>query len=84
MSLMVVVSKAEVAMKISDQGGGLERQRQVFSFQKSQATSPGLPSARVAARYLGGDLSLASLTGLATDAVLHLKTKPTDIIERFP
>ena len=83
-SLMIVLSSQDLSVKIADLGGGIERGRQVFSFEKSQSVSPGLPTARAAARYLGGDLSLASLTGLSTEAVLHLKTKPTHTIEHFP
>ena len=82
--LMIVVSPDDLSLKISDLGGGIERDRNVFSFERSQSGSPGLPTVRVATRYLGGDLNLASLTGLATEAVLHLKTKPKHTIEHFP
>ena len=86
-SLMIVVSSQDLSLKISDLGGGIERNRKVFSYEKPQsAKSPvlGLPAARVAARYLGGDLSLASMTGLTTEAVLHLKRKPEHAIEYLP
>ena len=83
-SLVIVLSPDDVSLKVSDLGGGIERHRKVFSFEKSQSANPGLPTARVAARYLRGDLSLASLSGLTTEAVLHLKTKPKHSMEYFP
>ena len=84
---MIVVSSDDLSLKISDLGGGIERDRKVFSYDRPQSAKGqglGLPRLRVAARYLGGDLSLASMTGLTTEAVLHLKTKPKQTIEYLP
>ena len=84
---MIVVSSDDLSLKISDLGGGIERDRKVFSYERPQSAkglAMGLPTVRVAARYLGGEVSLASMTGLTTEAVLHLKTNPKHTIEYLP
>lgn len=87
-SVLVVKSDEEISIKISDLGGGVERGRNVFSYHNmsSDPSSDGLrlPVVRKTARYLGGEVSLASLTGLATEVVLHLKSLPGLTREHFP
>ena len=86
-SVLVVKSDQEISIKISDLGGGIERGRDVFSYQKLMSdpwSDLRLPVVRKSARYLGGEVSLASLTGLATEVVLHLNTDPALTSEHFP
>lgn len=88
----------DVAIKVSDQGGGIPRSHMehVFSYlystakvdteallsnldNSASAAAPlaglgyGLPLARQHARYLGGDLVLASLNGYGTDAFVYMR-----------
>ena len=87
-SVLVVKKDEEISIKISDFGGGIERGRDVFSYQKLMSDPWSdrlrLPVVRKSARYLGGEVALASLTGLATEVVLHLNTDPGLTSEHFP
>ena len=90
-SVFIVKSPIELSIKISDMGGGIERGEDVFKYQRPHGHGPEEPkeglrlaAARKHARYLGGDLSLASMTGLATDALLHLRTDTDLAREHFP
>ena len=83
----MVKSDEEISIKISDLGGGIERGKNVFSYHNmSSGPCDGLrlPVVRKTARYLGGEVSLASLTGLTTEVVLHLKSTPGITREHFP
>jgi len=82
-TVLVVKGLDEVSLKISDLGGGIGRDRDVFSYQMPQS-SLKLPAVRKLSRYLGGELSLASMTGLGTDAVLNLNSRAEQTIENFP
>lgn len=76
----------DVAIKISDEGGGIPRSGlpNIFTYLYSTAESPvseevsmagygyGLPISRLYARYFGGDLQVISMEGYGTDAYLHL------------
>ncbi|XP_026051543.1 pyruvate dehydrogenase kinase, isozyme 3b isoform X1 [Carassius auratus] len=44
----------------------------------------GLPICRLYARYFQGELSLYSIEGFGTDAVIHLKALSSESIERLP
>uniref|UniRef100_A0A672MTB2 Protein-serine/threonine kinase n=1 Tax=Sinocyclocheilus grahami TaxID=75366 RepID=A0A672MTB2_SINGR len=44
----------------------------------------GLPITRLYARYFQGDLSLYSIEGFGTDAVIHLKALSSESFERLP
>ncbi|KAF4098373.1 pyruvate dehydrogenase kinase, isozyme 3b isoform X1 [Onychostoma macrolepis] len=44
----------------------------------------GLPISRLYARYFQGDLSLYSIEGFGTDAVIHLKAVSSESFERLP
>lgn len=44
----------------------------------------GLPISKLYARYFQGDLSLYSIEGFGTDAVIHLKALSGESFERLP
>ncbi len=44
----------------------------------------GLPMSRLYARYLGGDLSIVSVEGFGTDALVQLKRAKKDALEMLP
>jgi len=44
----------------------------------------GLPISRLYAKYFHGDLSLCSISGYGTDAIIHLKALSTESVEKLP
>jgi pyruvate dehydrogenase kinase 2/3/4 len=44
----------------------------------------GLPMSRLYARYLGGDLSIVSVEGFGTDALVQLKRATGEALEALP
>ena len=86
LTVLVVKSTEEISIKISDLGGGIERGRKVFRYLDPQTghSELKLPAVRKLVRYLGGEVSLASMTGLGTDVVIHIKSQPHKTLEHFP
>uniref|UniRef100_A0A673NMX4 Protein-serine/threonine kinase n=2 Tax=Sinocyclocheilus rhinocerous TaxID=307959 RepID=A0A673NMX4_9TELE len=81
-------------------GVPLRKIDRLFNYMYSTAPSPrldpsqtavplagfgyGLPITRLYARYFQGDLSLYSIEGFGTDAVIHLKALSSESFERLP
>ncbi|XP_030076273.1 pyruvate dehydrogenase kinase, isozyme 2 [Microcaecilia unicolor] len=98
--VMVALGGEDVAIKMSDRGGGvpLRKIERLFSYMYSTAPTPqpgtggtplagfgyGLPISRLYAKYFQGDLQLYSMEGFGTDAVVYLKALSTDSVERLP
>ncbi|XP_069490463.1 pyruvate dehydrogenase kinase, isozyme 2 isoform X2 [Ambystoma mexicanum] len=98
--VMVALGGEDVAIKMSDRGGGvpLRKIERLFSYMYSTAPMPqlgaggaplagfgyGLPISRLYAKYFQGDLQLYSMEGFGTDAVIYLKALSTDSVERLP
>lgn len=78
----------DFTIKISDQGGGMDRDFAAKSFLYQYRTKPrysnihhlkdgsGLPLARLYARYFQGDIKMASYEGYGTDVYIYLKRLP--------
>jgi pyruvate dehydrogenase kinase 2/3/4 len=99
--IRVVVAEGEedLAIKISDEGGGIARSGvpYIWTYLYSTAKLPadaamtplagygcGLPLARVYARYFGGDLSVVSIERFGTDAYVFLKRAAAGASEKLP
>lgn len=96
---LVVKSSKDITIKVSDQGGGLPRRdiEKLFHYGESTADSNakagctimaglgyGLPMSRLLTRYLGGDLTLNSVDGYGSDALVYLKAYDEDAREVVP
>ena len=44
----------------------------------------GLPLSRLYARYFNGDITLSSVEGFGTDAIIYLRRKPDEADELLP
>lgn len=92
--VLVIQSNADFSVKISDQGGGMDRETsaKVFHYQFSQASKftnshvmgYGLPLARLYARYFHGDLRVTSYHGYGTDMHVYLTNLDKGAEERLP
>ena len=99
-NVLIVSGEHDIAVKISDQGGGIPRHitNRLFQFLHSTATRPsiqpkkaplagygyGLPLSRLYARYFHGDLVITSCEGYGTDTVLFLKKNINEAKELLP
>jgi len=92
--VLVIQSNEDFSVKISDQGGGMDRETsaKVFHYQFSKASKftnshvmgYGLPLARLYARYFGGDLRVTSYDGYGTDMHVYLTNLDGAAKERLP
>uniref|UniRef100_A0A183C2S7 Protein-serine/threonine kinase n=1 Tax=Globodera pallida TaxID=36090 RepID=A0A183C2S7_GLOPA len=96
----IVLGAENLSIKISDRGGGVSSAKlsNLFNYLYSTAPRPsrdefttpfagygyGLPISRLYARYFLGDLSLTSMDGYGTDAVISLKAVPSQACELLP
>lgn len=86
-TVTVCADKKQVAIRISDQGGGIpfENAGQIWSYTFSTSKQPyedfasplsgwgmGLPASRLYASYVGGKLELMNMPGIGVDAYLFL------------
>eukprot|EP00658_Telonema_sp_P-2_P025110 TRINITY_DN20111_c0_g1_i4.p1 TRINITY_DN20111_c0_g1~~TRINITY_DN20111_c0_g1_i4.p1 ORF type:complete len:346 (+),score=96.65 TRINITY_DN20111_c0_g1_i4:192-1229(+) len=76
----------DVSIRVSDRGGGIARDgmKRIWTYAYTTANTEdvtpdsiagfgdGLPTARLYARYFGGDLKVMSMQGFGTDAFLHI------------
>ncbi|KAG9509396.1 [Pyruvate dehydrogenase (acetyl-transferring)] kinase, mitochondrial [Fragariocoptes setiger] len=98
--LLLVKGREDLSIKISDMGGGISRSltENLFHYMYSTAPKPqtdsqtaplagygyGLPLSRLYARYLQGDLMVASVEGYGTDAIIYLKVLSNEANEVLP
>uniref|UniRef100_A0A914M559 Protein-serine/threonine kinase n=1 Tax=Meloidogyne incognita TaxID=6306 RepID=A0A914M559_MELIC len=96
----LVLGPENLSIKISDRGGGVPAEKLDHLFRYSYSTAPkptsqkdvtpfagygyGLPISRLYARYFLGDLSLISMDGYGTDALISLKAIPSEACELLP
>lgn len=96
----LVLGAENLSIKISDKGGGVPNAKLANLFHYLYSTAPrpssqdqntpfagygyGLPISRLYARYFLGDLSLTSMDGYGTDAVISLKAIPSEASELLP
>uniref|UniRef100_A0A1I8BTA0 Protein-serine/threonine kinase n=1 Tax=Meloidogyne hapla TaxID=6305 RepID=A0A1I8BTA0_MELHA len=96
----LVLGPENLSIKISDRGGGVPAEKLSHLFRYSYSTAPeptsqkdvtpfagygyGLPISRLYARYFLGDLSLISMDGYGTDALISLKAIPSEACELLP
>jgi len=85
----------DFTIKISDQGGGMDRENAAKCFFYQYSTVPkhcsentllgyGLPLARLYARYFNGDLRVASYEGYGTDVYIYTRALASTARERLP
>jgi len=93
-SAIICQADDEFTIKISDCGGGMDRDsaKKCFMYdystpsKYSDAELPGngLPRARLYARYFHGDIKMASYEGYGTDIYIYLKAVGNVAKERLP
>lgn len=100
LKLLISQGREDVTIKLIDRGGGVARQNidKVFNYLYTTANVPNLPSnipplagygyglplARLYAKYFNGDLTLSSVDGYGTDALIYLKVLPREASELLP
>jgi len=96
--IKVIICQADddFSIKISDQGGGIDREtveklffylystESKYSTEDDQRLGYGLPLARLYARYFHGDLKVASYEGFGTDIYIYINALASSAIERLP
>jgi len=90
----VIVCQAndDFTIKISDQGGGVDRVtvEKMFYYlystdsKNSNSIGYGLPLSRLYARYFQGDLKIAAYEGFGTDVYIYTKALASSAVERLP
>jgi len=96
-AISAIVCQAEendFTIKISDYGGGMDRESIARCFLYQYTTKPsipnnnllgyGLPLARLYARYFDGDLRLTSYQGYGTDVYIYIRALASSARERIP
>ena len=92
---LVCQTNDDFTIKISDQGGGVDRATMDRMFLYLYSTKPqyseedqclgyGLPLARLYARYFSGDLRVASYDGFGTDVYIYTRALASTAVERLP
>merc|ERR1712029_253362 len=90
----------DITIKVSDQGGGVDRVTAEKMFQYLYTTSPspsltaeavplsgfgyGLPLSRLYARYFQGDIRAASYEGHGTDIYIYFQALSNNSVEILP
>lgn len=98
--VFICQSDRDVTIRVSDQGGGIDRETSDKIFKYLYTTAPkasltqetvllsglgyGLPLARLYARYFQGDLRAASYEGHGTDIYIYLHALAGEAVERLP
>jgi len=98
--ITIVKGRHDLAIKVSDRGGGIpmDIHNQLFNYHYSTAPEPeknsdvpplagfgyGLPLSRLYARYLNGNLRLMSVEGYGTEAVIYLQAASEEASEVLP
>lgn len=98
--VLVCQSDKDITIKISDQGGGVERAASNKMFKYLYTTNPiasltkesvplsgfgyGLPLSRLYARYFQGDIRAASYEGHGTDIYIYFQALCSNSVERLP
>jgi len=93
-------SDCDITIRVSDTGGGIDRNTTDRIFKYLYTTSPktsltcehvplsglgyGLPLARLYARYFQGDLRAASYEGYGTDIYIYIRALAGEAVERLP
>jgi len=93
-SALICQADDDFTIKISDQGGGMDRESAAKCFFYQYSTIPsipnnnllgyGLPLARLYARYFNGDLRVASYQGYGTDVYIYTRALASSARERLP
>lgn len=94
-NVIVCQANDDFTIKISDQGGGVDRVTAEKMFYYLYSTNPkhsesdrslgyGLPLARLYARYFHGDLKVAAYEGFGTDVYIYTKALASTAVERLP
>lgn len=98
--VLLALEPRQIAVRVRDRAGGIPSDvgktfwsytyKRPWPEDASGARSTnlrgpvGLPLSRLYARYLGGDLTVTSLPGYGTDAVLVLPRLSVDMVEKMP
>jgi len=98
-NVMICADQRQVAIRVSDRGGGIpfDVGQRIWSYLYStrhgaENRTPtalagcgvGLPRARLYARYLGGSLDVVSWPGYGVDAHIFLPRLPGELVEFVP
>ncbi|UYV73688.1 PDK2 [Cordylochernes scorpioides] len=98
--VLVIRGNENICIKIQDKGGGIPRSQLGLMWKFWRTTSPetyapgtegsftgtgdGLPLAQIYARYLQGNIILASYDGYGSDIIIYLKASASDMSEVLP
>jgi len=98
--VLVCQSDMDITIKVSDQGGGVDRVTAEKMFQYLYTTSPspsltaesvplsgfgyGLPLSRLYARYFQGDIKAASYENHGTDIYIYVQALAKESVEKLP
>jgi len=98
--VLVCQSDMDITIKVSDQGGGVDRVTADKMFQYLYTTSPspsltaeavplsgfgyGLPLSRLYARYFQGDIKAASYENHGTDIYIYVQALAKESVEKLP
>jgi len=100
LQVLVCQSDMDITIKVSDQGGGVDRVTADKMFQYLYTTSPspsltaeavplsgfgyGLPLSRLYARYFQGDIKAASYENHGTDIYIYVQALAKESVEKLP
>jgi len=98
--VLVCQSDMDITIKVSDEGGGVDRVTAEKMFQYLYTTSPspsltyesvplsgfgyGLPLSRLYARYFQGDIKAASYENHGTDIYIYVQALAKESVEKLP
>lgn len=98
--VLVCQSDMDITIKVSDQGGGVDRLKAEKMFQYLYTTAPkpsltseavplsgfgyGLPLSRLYSRYFQGDIKAASYENHGTDIYIYFQALAKESVEKLP
>jgi len=100
LQVLVCQSDMDITIKVSDQGGGVDRMTadKMFKYLYTTPPSPsltseavplsgfgyGLPLSRLYARYFQGDIKAASYENHGTDIYIYVQALAKESVEKLP